>query len=52
MHDMLGLSLTGRSPKFVKDFMQGQESIPAAIAAYVRAVKDVSFPAAEHGFNA
>lgn len=51
MHDMLGLSLTGRSPKFVKDFMQGQESIPAAIAAYVRAVKDVSFPAAEHGFN-
>lgn len=32
--------------------MQGQESIPAAIAAYVRAVKDVSFPAAEHGFNA
>lgn len=44
MHDMLGLSLTGRSPKFVKDFMQGQESIPAAIAAYVRAVKDVSFP--------
>ncbi|HGH7238814.1 TPA: 3-methyl-2-oxobutanoate hydroxymethyltransferase [Pseudomonas aeruginosa] len=52
MHDMLGLSLTGRSPKFVKDFMQGQESIPAAIAAYVRAVKDVTFPAAEHGFNA
>lgn len=52
MHDMLGLSLTGRSPKFVKDFMQGQESIPAAIAAYVRAVKDASFPAAEHGFNA
>ncbi|WP_410971743.1 hypothetical protein [Salmonella sp. SAL4437] len=49
---MLGLSLTGRSPKFVKDFMQGQESIPAAIAAYVRADKDVSFPAAEHGFNA
>ena len=44
MHDMLGLSLTGRSPKFVKDFMQGQESIPAAIAAYVRAVRTCPSP--------
>lgn len=52
MHDMLGLSLTGRAPKFVKNFMEGQPNIQAAFAAYVRAVKDVSFPAEEHGFSA
>lgn len=52
LHDMLGLSLTGRSPKFVKNFMEGQSSIQAALSAYVQAVKDVTFPAAEHGFSA
>ncbi|AJE14347.1 3-methyl-2-oxobutanoate hydroxymethyltransferase [Stutzerimonas balearica] len=52
LHDMLGLSLSGRVPKFVKNFMQAQNSIPAAIAAYVRAVKAVEFPAAEHEFSA
>ncbi|MDG9922042.1 MULTISPECIES: 3-methyl-2-oxobutanoate hydroxymethyltransferase [unclassified Pseudomonas] len=52
MHDMLGLSLTGRAPKFVKNFMEGQANVQAAFAAYVRAVKDVSFPAEEHGFSA
>lgn len=52
LHDMLGLSLTGRTPKFVKNFMAGQPTIQAALGAYVRAVKDVSFPAEEHGFSA
>jgi 3-methyl-2-oxobutanoate hydroxymethyltransferase len=52
LHDMLGLSLTGRAPKFVKNFMEGQNSIQAALTAYVSAVKDVTFPAAEHGFSA
>ncbi|MGH8353772.1 MAG: 3-methyl-2-oxobutanoate hydroxymethyltransferase [Pseudomonas sp.] len=52
LHDMLGLSLTGRRPKFVKDFMQGQPTIQAALASYVQAVKDVVFPAVEHGFSA
>ena len=52
MHDMLGLSLTGRAPKFVKNFMDGQPSIQAAFSAYVQAVKSVSFPAEEHGFSA
>ena len=52
LHDMLGLSLTGRTPKFVKNFMAGQDSISAAISAYVSAVKGLSFPAAEHGFSA
>jgi 3-methyl-2-oxobutanoate hydroxymethyltransferase len=52
LHDMLGLSLSGRTPKFVKNFMNGQGSIENAISAYVKAVKDQSFPAAEHGFSA
>ncbi len=52
MHDMLGLSLSGHTPKFVKNFMAGQENIQAAFAAYVSAVKQVEFPAVEHGFSA
>ncbi|NHN79356.1 3-methyl-2-oxobutanoate hydroxymethyltransferase [Azotobacter chroococcum] len=52
MHDMLGLSLSGRTPKFVKNFMAGQDSIQAAFAAYVSAVKQGEFPAVEHGFSA
>lgn len=52
MHDMLGLSLSGRSPKFVKNFMAGQPDIQSAFQAYVQAVKDVSFPGIEHGFSA
>ncbi|WP_313085154.1 3-methyl-2-oxobutanoate hydroxymethyltransferase [Pseudomonas sp.] len=52
LHDMLGLSLSGRAPKFVKDFMREHGDIPSAIAAYVRAVKTLEFPAAEHGFSA
>jgi len=52
LHDMLGLSLSGRSPKFVKNFMAGKDSIQAALSAYVEAVKTVTFPGAEHGFSA
>jgi len=51
MHDMLGLSLTGRAPKFVKNFMEGQPDIASAMVAYVKAVKDGSFPGPEHGFS-
>lgn len=52
LHDMLGLSLSGRTPKFVRNFMQGQSSIADAISLYTRSVKDRSFPAAEHEFRA
>ena len=50
LHDMLGIT-PGRSPKFVKNFMPGSESIEAAVAQYVKEVKDGSFPAQEHGFE-
>ena len=33
LHDMRGLSLTGRTPKFVKNFMEGQPSVQAALSA-------------------
>ncbi len=50
LHDMLGLSLSGRVPRFVKNFMAGQSDIQGAMRAYVAAVKAVDFPAPEHGF--
>jgi 3-methyl-2-oxobutanoate hydroxymethyltransferase len=43
MHDMLGMGL-GKTPKFVRNFMEGQTSIHGAMAAYVAAVKDRNFP--------
>lgn len=49
MHDMLGV-FPGRKARFVKNFMEGQSSIEAAVRAYISAVKDGSFPASEHCF--
>ena len=49
LHDMLGI-YPGKSPKFVRNFMQGASSIPEALVAYVNAVKDKSFPSTEHSF--
>jgi len=49
LHDMLGV-FHGKRPRFVKDFMQGQPSIFAAVEAYVHAVRDGSFPGPEHTF--
>jgi 3-methyl-2-oxobutanoate hydroxymethyltransferase len=49
MHDMLGV-FPGRKARFVKNFMEGQASVEAAVRAYVAGVKDNSFPAAEHCF--
>lgn len=50
MHDLLGLG-KGKRPKFVKNFMQGSESIQAALQAYYNAVKSRQFPGEEHSFN-
>ncbi|GHU08947.1 3-methyl-2-oxobutanoate hydroxymethyltransferase [Betaproteobacteria bacterium] len=47
MHDMLGV-FPGKTARFVRNFMQGSATIADAVAAYVAAVKDGSFPAPEH----
>ncbi|SDS92540.1 ketopantoate hydroxymethyltransferase [Halopseudomonas xinjiangensis] len=50
VHDLLGLSISGRLPRFVKNFMAGQPDVQSAVRAYVEAVKRVEFPSAEHEF--
>ncbi len=37
-----------KSPRFVRNFLKDTDSIQAAVAAYVKAVKNKSFPAPEH----
>jgi 3-methyl-2-oxobutanoate hydroxymethyltransferase len=49
LHDMLDV-YPGKKPRFVRNFMLGQPDIGAAVAAYVAAVKDRSFPGPEHGY--
>lgn len=54
MHDMLGMK-GDITPRFVKDFLaesiqSGDASIQGAFKAYVKAVKEETFPAQEHCF--
>ena len=46
LYDMLGIY--PKPARFVRNFMTGSETIEGALAAYVRAVKDGSFPGPEH----
>ncbi len=47
LHDMLGV-YPGRKAKFVRNFMDGAASIDDAVKAYVKAVKNGSFPGPEN----
>jgi 3-methyl-2-oxobutanoate hydroxymethyltransferase len=49
LYDMLGIT-PGKPPKFVKDFLRETGTIRAAVEAYIRSVKDGSYPAPEHCF--
>lgn len=50
LHDMLGATV-GRVPKFVRNFLETENSIAAAMGAYVAAVKSGRFPVdAEHAW--
>jgi 3-methyl-2-oxobutanoate hydroxymethyltransferase len=49
LHDMLGV-YPGKKGRFVKDFMAEAQSIDGAVQAYVKAVKDGSFPSSEHTY--
>jgi 3-methyl-2-oxobutanoate hydroxymethyltransferase len=49
LYDVLGIT-QGRMPRFVKNFQKGRDAPLDALRAYVRAVKDRSYPAEEHCF--
>ncbi len=50
LYDMLGIA-PGKRLRFTHDFLVDTGSVAAAVAAYVGAVKDGSFPTPEHGFE-
>jgi 3-methyl-2-oxobutanoate hydroxymethyltransferase len=50
LYDLLGIT-PGKRPGFSHDFLHEAGSIPAALRAYVKAVKTGTFPAAQHGFD-
>jgi len=49
LHDMLDV-YPGKKPRFVRNFLAGQPGVRGAIEAYVKAVKDRSFPAPEESY--
>ena len=49
LYDMLDI-YPGKKARFVKNYMQGADSIAAAVANYVTEVKQGCFPAAENSF--
>ncbi len=48
-YDMLGIN-TNHLPRFVKNFLQDNNSIQAAVNAFIGAVKDKTFPGDEHSY--
>ena len=50
LHDLLGLESGHRRPKFVKDFLAAGGSVAGAVAAFAGAVRDGSFPDADHSY--
>jgi len=52
MHDLLGITPAGiKVPKFVKNFLaESRDGVRGAFAAYVKAVKDGTFPGPEHSY--
>jgi len=49
LYDMLDV-FPGKKAKFVRNFMAGTGSIQGAVEAYVKAVKERTFPTAEHSY--
>lgn len=50
LYDILDIT-QGRTPRFVQNFMAGQQSPLDAIKAYVQAVKEKDYPGPEHCFS-
>ena len=51
VHDMLGVSCLEKPPKFIKNFLENNNSIFEAIEDYVQSVKSSTFPAEENWFD-
>ena len=51
VHDMLGVSCLEKPPKFIKNFLEHNNSIFEAIEDYVSSVKSSTFPAKENWFD-
>ena len=51
IHDLLGVSCLEKPPKFIKNYLEDNNSIAEALTAYVNAVKTSEFPAQEHWFE-
>lgn len=49
LHDLLGIS--ARMPKFARNFLADSGDILGALRSYAQAVRDGSFPTAEHCFH-
>ena len=49
LHDMLGI--TGKKFRFLKNFLEGKDSVSDAVKDYIKQVKDKSYPSAEHSFR-
>ncbi len=50
LYDILDIT-QGRTPKFVRNFMPGNDSPLAAVRSFVKSVKEREYPAAEHCFS-
>lgn len=50
LYDALGIT-PGKPPRFTHNFLEDTGNIPAAIAAYIAAVKRCTFPTEKHSFN-
>lgn len=50
LHDLLGVNSGHRRPRFVKDFLAEGGSIAGAVQAYAQAVREGSFPDADHSY--
>jgi 3-methyl-2-oxobutanoate hydroxymethyltransferase len=50
LYDLLGIT-PGKRPVFTHNFLNDADDIPGALRAYVKAVKEGSFPAPEHSFD-
>ena len=50
LYDILDIT-QGKTPKFVRNFMSGNDSPLAAIRSYVKSVKEREYPAPEHCFS-